>query len=151
MPPCRATRHKRILGLEFSFQDARISRLGSKFATPLLRIVNKSVARFENGEFSISTVTFTLRVYLYNISHSSTTISSMSFTPPRALFGDDELRDPQTPAPQRARVNNLNQQVDRLVREKQNIQVRLHLRHAASVSRVGLRRAWWETVLINVA
>jgi len=47
----------------------------------------------------------------------------MSFTPPGALFADDELRDPQTPAPQRARVANLNKQVDRLVQEKHNMQV----------------------------
>jgi hypothetical protein len=48
----------------------------------------------------------------------------MSFTPLGGLFADDELRDPQTPAPQRARVANLNKQVDRLVQEKHNMQVR---------------------------
>lgn len=48
----------------------------------------------------------------------------MSHEPLSPLFDEDEMREmPQTPAPQRARVNNLNKQVDKLVKERHTLTV----------------------------
>lgn len=94
---------------------------------------SQDVNNHDATDFSFLLSTLHASVSQIHLSTTSMSRRNIQQTPPRAfspLFGEEEMRDmPETPAPQRARVNNLNKQVDKLVKERHNLTVCSPMQH----------------------